>query len=167
MQLRSPFTVLAEIAGHASGEEDVPRVAAIHHSLRHVDPAPGDVRAVIHIGNLIDRSAVDAHAQEKVRMLLQGLRDLDRAAHRRIRAGEKCQRHAIARRQPNEFTSRLRGAELLRCANDLIQLPQEIALLIDWQFRVTDNVREQDVRDLEMQIRRLLGSHAIKLRQIA
>ena len=40
MQARRPLPILHQIIGHMLGEEDVPGIAAIHHPLRHVDPAP-------------------------------------------------------------------------------------------------------------------------------
>jgi hypothetical protein len=41
-------------------------VAAIHHSLRHVDPSAGDIRSVIDIDHAADRAAIDAHPQAQV-----------------------------------------------------------------------------------------------------
>ena len=63
----TPEPGLSQIFGHALGEKDVAGVAAIHHPLGDVNSGAGYVRSVVHILNLLDRTAVDAHAQANVR----------------------------------------------------------------------------------------------------
>ena len=92
-----------QIIGHMLGEKNVAGVAAIHDPLRHVDPGPGDVRAPAHVGHLAHRSAVNAHAHRKFRVLLKRLGNLERAPGRFLRAAAKDQRHPVAGRQPNEL----------------------------------------------------------------
>src|SRR5207247_9214121 len=71
VQMRLPKTVLREIVGHAFGDQNVPSIAAIHHSLRDIDSHSSDIRSVIDIFDLIDRAAVDAHPQPNLRMVFQ------------------------------------------------------------------------------------------------
>ena len=102
-QTRRPLPVMHQIIRHVLREENVPGVAAIHHPLRHVDAGPGDVGAPAHVGHLAHRSAVNAHAHGKFRVLLERFGNLERAPGRFFRAVAEDQRHPIAGRQPNEL----------------------------------------------------------------
>ncbi|MEO7168360.1 MAG: hypothetical protein ABI016_15175 [Chthoniobacterales bacterium] len=44
-------------------KQDVPGVAAVHHSLRDVDSGAGHVDPLVRVGDLVDRSAVNSHPQ--------------------------------------------------------------------------------------------------------
>jgi len=55
-------------------------------------------------------------------MPLQRFAYIQRTLRWSFRAGEKHQRHPIARRQSQEFGRCFSGAELLRASHDLIQL---------------------------------------------
>ena len=103
MQTRGPLPVLHQIIRHVLREENVSGVAAIHHPLRHVDAGPGNVGAPTHVGHLAHRSAVNAHAHGKFRVLPERFGNLQRAPGWFLRAMAKDQRHAIAGRQPNEL----------------------------------------------------------------
>ena len=127
-QTRRPLAVLHQIIRHVLGEKNVPGIAAIHHSLRHVDAGPGDVGAPAHVGHLADRSAVNADAHREFRMFLKRFRNFEGTAGRFFRAVMEDQRHAITGRQPNEFFVRRfayrRGRE-----HDLSELVQPLLLL--------------------------------------
>jgi hypothetical protein len=69
VQMRAPLPILFQIFGDTLGEEDVAGIAAIHHALRDVDSRAGYVGPIIDIFDLIDRAAVNAHAQPKTRMV--------------------------------------------------------------------------------------------------
>ena len=62
MQVRLPTAVLCKIIGHAFGQENVTGITAIHHSLRDVNAGAGDVLALVHVGDVMDRAAVNSHA---------------------------------------------------------------------------------------------------------
>ena len=126
-------------------------VAAIHHPLRHVDAGPGDVGASAHVGHLAHRSAVNAHAHGKFRVLPERFGNLERATGRFLRAVAKDQRHAIAGRQPNELFV-CGFAHLRRREHDLSELVQPLLLFLDQELRVTDDVDEEDMPDLEAEI---------------
>ena len=150
-QTGRPLPVMHQIIRHVLGEKNVPGVTAIHHPLRHVDAGPGDVGAPAHVGHLAHRAAVNAHAHRKFRMFLKRFGNLERAAGRFFRAVAKDQRHAIAGRQPNElFVARL--AHLRRPEHDLRELVQPLLLLLDQELRVTDDVDEENMPDLEAKI---------------
>ena len=70
VQVRLPVPVLFQIFRHMLGEENVSGVTAIHHSLRHVDPGAGDIRALVHINYPADRTAMHTHTQLKLRVRL-------------------------------------------------------------------------------------------------
>ena len=82
-------------------------------------------------------------------MTFQRITNLERAFHRRFRIGEKREHHSVARRQTNQFPGRVRAAELFGTAHHLVQLVEQIALLVNEQFRVTDDVDEKDVGDFQ------------------
>src|SRR5438094_2439841 len=150
-QTRGPLAVLYQIIRHVLGEEDVPGVTAIHDPLRHVDAGPGDVGPPAYVGHLTHRSAVNAHAHGKFRVLQERFCDLQRAMRWLFRAMAKDQRHAVAGRQSNElFVSRVAH---LRCPeHDRCQLAETLLLFLDQELRVTDNVDEENMPDLEANI---------------
>ena len=158
MQERSPLFVFFKILGDMLGKENVPGIAAIHHPLRHVDPSPGEVGPPAHIGHFAYRPAVNAHPDRNFRMLAERLGDLERASSGLFRAVMKDQGHPVASRQPNElFVGRV--AHLRRPEDDFRQLAEALLLLFDQELRVTDEVDEEDMPDLELGIGGLLGRH--------
>ncbi len=54
------------------------------------------VESIVYVSQLIDRAAVDPHAQLHLGMTLQGPTDLNRALNRRFRTVEENQRHPVA-----------------------------------------------------------------------
>ncbi len=143
-QPRRPLPRMDQIIGHMLGEENVASVAAIHHALRHVDAGPGDVGAPAHVGHLAHRSAVNAHAHRKFRVFLSPPGNLERAPGRFLRAAAKDQGHPIAGRQPDELFVR-RFPHRRRRQHNFNELVQPLLLLLVQEFRVTDNVDEQDM----------------------
>ena len=62
----------------------------------------------------------------------------------------------------SEMTTEEWNQDFARClgvAHDLVELMQRFRLLVDEQLRITDDVDEKNVRDLEAQFRFLLVSH--------
>jgi hypothetical protein len=150
-QTRGPLPGMDQIIRHVLGEENVASVAAIHHPLRHVDAGPGDVGAPAHVGHLAHRSAVNAHAHGKFRVLLKCLGNLERAPGRFLCAVMKDQRHPVASRQPDELFVH-RFADRRGRQHDRSELVEPLLLFLDQQFRITDDVHEKDMPDLEAQI---------------
>ena len=96
------------------------------------------------------------------------LTDLQRAFHRIFDGAGEHKRHAVTRRKKDQLTRRFRFAHRFRVAHNLIQLLQRFRLLVDQQLRVADDVDEEDMRDLEAQLRLLLVSHLRReLRRVA
>ena len=85
--------------------------------------------------------------------------NFQRALHRFLQALEKDQRHPVAGRNGNKLAISLAGLKLRSFAHQLIKLLHDLALLIDEQFRITNHVHEQNVRDLEMKMRFLDVRH--------
>src|SRR6266550_3477541 len=95
----------ANIAGAGINmAQDVSGIAAIHHSLRHVDSSAGDVGSLIDIDDLIDRAAVDPHAKLNRGMTFQRPRNLHGALRRCLGISAENQRHAVASRQTNQLS---------------------------------------------------------------
>jgi hypothetical protein len=69
---------------------------------------------------------------------------------RTIRPTEQRSRFAWASRQPQQFAFRFGAAELLGFAHNVAQSAKQFALLVDEQFRVTHDVDENDMADLEL-----------------
>jgi len=89
---------------------------------------------------LIHRAAVHSHPQLDMRMLLQCSADLERTSHRLFRTVEEKERHPVSGRHPDQFTLCFGGPKTFGAPHDLIQLLEQLNLLIDQQFRVTDDV---------------------------
>jgi hypothetical protein len=61
VQERSPMFVFSEILGDVLGEENVPGIAAIHHTLRHVEARTREIGSTIYIDHPAHRPAVHTH----------------------------------------------------------------------------------------------------------
>src|SRR5437588_10633596 len=153
MQLWPPPAVLGQVIRNPFRQKNVPRVAAIHDALCHVDPSSRDVRSIVYIGHAADGSAVNSHPELQMGMGLERFSDLQRALHRRFRAIEEDQRHAVANRKADEFASCFSGTKVFGVSDDLSELPLDFSLLVNKQLRVTDYVHEQNVAYLKFQVR--------------
>src|SRR5262245_45047649 len=148
MQERSPAFVFRQVLSHMTGKKNVPGVATIHYPPGHVDAASGHVGAFGHVHHTTDRSTVNAHPNLQARIVLERAADLYRTLRRFLRALVENQRHAVAGGDPQKATGSLCFAELLGKTNNLIQFLNLGVLLVNREFGVTDNVDEEDVRDL-------------------
>jgi hypothetical protein len=140
VQVGLPLPVLGLIFRYMPGQKNMPGIAAIHDALCHVDPRSRDVRLVINIGDLIHWAAVHSHPQLDMRMLLQRFADLERTSHWFFRTVEEKERHPVSAWYPDQFTFCFGGPKTFGAPHDLIQLLEQLNLLIDQQFRVTDDV---------------------------
>ena len=120
MQKRLPMLVFFQIFGDMFGKKNVPRIAAIHHSLCHVDSASGDIRSLIHIGNAADRTAVHAHPKLYPWVFLESATNFDRALRGRFRTGVKYQRHPVTGRDFKQTVRGFGSLKLLGRANKLV-----------------------------------------------
>ena len=134
-------------------------VAAVHHALGDIDSGARDVGAIIDIQNFINGTAVDSHAQTKFRMSCQFAANFQRAPDRRFRIIKENKRDTVARWQPAQFTGCFGGVELLGAARNFVELVDEFALLVDREFRILNNVHEQDMCDFRSKIRFALSGH--------
>ena len=66
MEMWPPVFELLEVFRDPLGEKNVAGIAAIHHSLRHVDARAGHVRPFVYIHYAADRAAVHAHAHPQI-----------------------------------------------------------------------------------------------------
>ncbi len=63
MQARLPMPVLAQVLGNVRGQKNMSCIAAIHHSLGHIDSRTGYVRFLINVRDSVDRTAMNSHPQ--------------------------------------------------------------------------------------------------------
>src|SRR5439155_10139162 len=87
VQEGSPPLVFFEVLSDVFGEENVAGVAAIHHSLRHVDPIARDVGPLIHINHAANGPAVNSHPKLLAGMFLERTTNLHRALRWRFWTG--------------------------------------------------------------------------------
>ena len=140
VEVRLPVPVLGQIVRYMFGQKNMPGIAAIQNPLRDVDSRPCHVCFLVNIGHSINRAAVNSHPQLDVRMLLQRFADLERTSHRFFRAMEEKEGHSVSGRHSNQFPSFFSRPKTFGAPHDLIQLLEQLNLLIDQQFRVTDDV---------------------------
>ena len=93
-----------------------------------------------------------AHPQLNFRVHFQSLRDLNRALCRILRMGEKDQHHAVPGRNAKKLSAPVRALKLLCATDDVIEFAKILALLVDHELGITDDVRAQDVRDLKFRL---------------
>src|SRR5438132_9650423 len=115
-------------------------MASIQHTLRDIESFPCYIGFVVKIGDSVDWAAVNSHPQLDTRVILQSSADLECAAYRFFRALKKKERHPVPRLHSQKFTVCFRRSETFRPAHDLIQLLQQFNLLVNEQFRITDDV---------------------------
>ena len=133
-------------------------IAAIHHPLSDVDSGSGNVRLLVEIGHLVDRTAVDSHSDAKFRMIPERVGNLNRAKDGHFQVA-KDERAAVTGRQTEEFSFGFGSAKLVGSAHDLAQFLNVRALLCGAQFGIADDVDEKNMRDLEAEFRFLLVGH--------
>src|SRR5206468_6079874 len=112
--------------------------------------------------NSAHRPAIDAHAQLQLRMLfLHSATDLQRAFYWIFRAVIENQRHPIAGGNLEQAIFTFRFAEFVRRLDNLIQLFNGGALIVDRHFGISDDVDEEDMRDLERDLLFYFGGHLL------
>src|SRR5713101_8558421 len=92
-------------------------------------------------------------------LLFDRATDLQRAFHRVFRTVVENQRHAVAGGELEQTVFAFRGAVFVRGLDDLVQLPDRGALIVDRHLRIGDNVDEENVRDLERDLLFNFGGH--------
>src|SRR5207245_10434350 len=107
----------------------MPGITALQHPLSNVDPSASKVCLVVHIGDPIDRTAVNAHPQLNVRMILQRSANLESTTRRFFRTVEEQQLHSISGRHSIEFAAGFRRSERVGVSDDLLTLLQQFNLL--------------------------------------
>src|SRR6202011_4182910 len=152
MQVRLPTWIMFQVIGYMLGKENVSGIPAIRHALGDVDASSRNVCLLVQISDFVNRTTVNAHSHAQFRMAFQRLRNFHCAQDWRFRAGAENQRASISGRQPQQFAFRFCRAELLGPAHDLPQFLDLLTLAGDKQFRVTDDVDEQDVPYFEFHV---------------
>ena len=148
VQKRSPSFVFRQVLGHMMGQKNVPGVATIHHPLVQVDARAGHVRPFDHIHHTTDRPAVNAHPDLQALIILERAADLKGALRRFLRTFIEHQSHAIAGRDFQYTIGRFSFLVLLGQANNPVEFINSGVLLVNGEFRVADDVEEENVRDL-------------------
>src|SRR5205814_4484913 len=87
VQERSPPLVFFEVFSDMLRQQNVAGVAAIHHSLRHVDPSAREIGPFIYIDHATNRPAVNSHPKLQAGMFLERTADLHRTLRGRFWTG--------------------------------------------------------------------------------
>ena len=161
VQQRSPLLVFFEIFGDMLGKEDVPCVAAIHHSFCDVDSSAREIGPFIYIDHAANWPAVDSHPKLQARMFLECAADLHRALRRRFRIGVKDQHHPIASWDPNQTVRGFGSLKLFGGANNPVQFLNRRVLVVNRKLRVANDVDEQDMGDFELDLLLDLNGHLV------
>src|SRR5881227_1468221 len=82
-------------------------------------------------------------------MAPQCLADFQRAAYGRFWRRRKHESHAVAGWNSNQITRSFRTSKCLGASDDLIKVLEQLMLLIDQSLRITDDVYEQDMGNLQ------------------
>jgi len=85
-------------------------------------------------------------------MAPQCLTDLQRAFYGCFWRRRKNQSYAVAGWNSNQFAGGFRGPKRLGVPDNLIKVSEQLTLLIDQSFRITDDVDEQDMGNLQSKI---------------
>src|SRR6202030_2669575 len=134
-------------------------VAAIHDPLSDIDSRSGDIGLLVQVSDFINRPAVDAHPNRKLRMVPQRFANFDGTQNRRFQTAED-ERATVAGRQAQQFSLGFSRAKLLGTADDFAQFLNLRALLSRAQLGIAHDVDEEHVRDFESQFWFLIFSHA-------
>ena len=122
VQVRLPVPVLGQILRHVPGQKNMPGIAAIQHPLRDIYSRSCKVCFVVDIGDSVDWTTVDSHPDLNVRMILEGLANLESTSHRLFRTVEEKERHPVSGRHPDQFTFCFGGPKTFGASYDLIEL---------------------------------------------
>src|SRR4030095_3211910 len=159
VQERSPLLVSFQIFSDVFGQKNVPGVAAIHHSVRNVEPSAREIGPFVYIHHPANWPAVDSHPKLQTRMFLESAADLHRALHRRFRTRVKCQRHPVAGWDPSQTTRSFGSLKLLGRAKKPLQFLHTRLLVANRNLRVAYDVDKQDMGDLELDLFFDFGGH--------
>lgn len=78
------------------------------------------------------------------------LGDFHGALDRGFRGVEEHQRHSISNWKPDKFSGRFRGLKTLGAPDNLVELSLHLVLFVSEQLRITDDIHEQDVTNLQL-----------------
>ena len=139
----------------------MPGVAAIHHSLRHVDASAREIGPFVYIDHPANWPAVDSHPKLQTRMFLERAADLHRALRRRFRTRVKDQRHPVAGWDLNQTARGFGSLKLFGGANNPVQFLNRRVLVVNRKLRVANDVDEQDMGDFELDLFLDLNGHLV------
>ena len=98
VQKRPPASRIFQVLRDVFRKQNVTGIAAIHHSLRHVDARARDIGPPVHIDHFAHRSAVNSHPHLNRGCSLALATHLQRALRRFLRAIPKDECHSITSR---------------------------------------------------------------------
>ncbi|MDQ3313331.1 MAG: hypothetical protein M3505_01630 [Verrucomicrobiota bacterium] len=76
-------------------------------------------------------------------------------------AAKKKKDHSVPSRETNHLFARFSVPETFCAADDPIELSHQADLVVHQQFRISDHVDEQQMRDLEGEFRLILGVYLL------
>src|SRR5947207_2743852 len=69
MQMRAPPSVLLQIFSDSLRYQDMTGITTIHQALGDINPHPGRVHSIVHVGYGANRAAVHPHAHRQIGMM--------------------------------------------------------------------------------------------------
>jgi hypothetical protein len=91
-----------------------------------------------------------------------GPSEFERAFHGRFRTVIENERHTVSGGNCDQVSLVFGGAELLRLAHHSIEHLQQAPLFVNQQSGVTDNIDEENVRDLQLDLFFDLSGHEMR-----
>src|SRR3954451_17624406 len=149
MERGSPLCILRQVVGHVLRQQNVAGIATIHDSLGDINASSREVWSIVNVFDLINRSAMNPHANRAVRMVAEHRRYFERAPRRLLRAFEKKKHHAIAGRKTDQFPSRFRLLKAFGGPNGAIQFLDGFDLLVSQESRKSNDINQQKMCNLE------------------
>src|SRR3954469_17359510 len=143
MERGSPFCVLRQIVGHVLRQQNVAGIATIHDSLGDVNASSREIWAIVNVFDLINRTAMNPHANWAVRTVAEHRRYFERAPRWLLRAFEKKKHHAVTGRKTNHLPSRFRLLKAFGCSNGAIQFLDDFDLLVSQEPRKSNDINQK------------------------
>src|SRR4030095_4425999 len=102
----------------------MPCIATIQHPLPDIHTRSCKVRFLVHIGDSVDRPAVNSHPHLNMLMILQGPANLESTSHRFFSAAKEKECHPVSSRNSNEAPTGFSHSKTFGAPHDLVQFLQ-------------------------------------------
>ena len=147
----APASEVFQNFSDSARKKDMASIAAVHHSLRHVDARAHDVDVFLDVRMTAHGAGMHAQAQADIRVIAKRAGDLQSTGHGQHGAAQKNQSHSVAGGNHDQLGLGLRLAEGCALPDDCLQQAKHFALTIDASERIADQVHEEHRRHFAAQ----------------